>query len=691
MADVTLSFVGPDQRLALQAAKRAEDAAGGVPGNIDELIAERIDPKVGEANDAADLAGRYANANTDADIPGAAPGERGARYWASLVSAIFTRKVTTGKWVWVQRDRYGRLLDGSINRETGLYAPTFTKRLLANLPTITIGPAKVSARIGARFLSAERDRYGRLLGGWDGVLRGRYIPKLLRPGGGDVYAQIDKALADAASAKAGVNPRIGQLRALHYRSVKPRAATIPKITQTSNSTPTITTGSTLPYTDARLTWAHGVSVQNNPGGGAPFNTANINGWITAPGAPRSAGSAWSLRFLTDSPVFEVQVGDWNGASSWAIEVDGERLAPATVAQFTNAGGNRYLRVDFSDDVQSFVTGPTIAAGGSGYAIGDELTVVGGTNNGRPLIAVVTGLGASGAVSTVYVKDFGAYTAFPAAGAATTTNGAGTGATLTLSGTAYSGHTTRRARRVEIWNSSGKTVGLRVPPLATVQPWPVAGPRLFAITDSYGDTFAFYPGGGYPFRIGQRLGIEDVWVNGRGGTGFLATNNNTQSTFRQRLQDMSYVMPANPLTPVILFVQASINDSPSTAVDLQAEVLAFWTEAFTTAAYANVYFVQTGILRSSGSTPADDRNAAVKAGFEAAQALYDPLKKRSTFVETRGAAFDLLTVGGKSGATTGAGNTDFYNASDGAHPTQDGHDFLGDLFAMRLLAAIQSWS
>ncbi|OYZ07826.1 MAG: hypothetical protein B7Y36_18725, partial [Novosphingobium sp. 28-62-57] len=37
---------------------------------------------VADANDAATLSGLYANANTDADIPGAAPGERGAKYFA---------------------------------------------------------------------------------------------------------------------------------------------------------------------------------------------------------------------------------------------------------------------------------------------------------------------------------------------------------------------------------------------------------------------------------------------------------------------------------------------------------------------------------------------------------------------------------------------------------------------------------
>lgn len=41
---------------------------------------------VADAEEAAALSGQYANANTDADISGAAPGERGAKYWSTVAS-----------------------------------------------------------------------------------------------------------------------------------------------------------------------------------------------------------------------------------------------------------------------------------------------------------------------------------------------------------------------------------------------------------------------------------------------------------------------------------------------------------------------------------------------------------------------------------------------------------------------------
>ncbi|MFN3456926.1 MAG: hypothetical protein ACK4Z8_05045 [Novosphingobium sp.] len=43
---------------------------------------------VADAEEAAALSGQYANANTDADISGAAPGDRGAKYWAGRSAAI---------------------------------------------------------------------------------------------------------------------------------------------------------------------------------------------------------------------------------------------------------------------------------------------------------------------------------------------------------------------------------------------------------------------------------------------------------------------------------------------------------------------------------------------------------------------------------------------------------------------------
>lgn len=74
---------------------------------------------------------------------------------------------------------------------------------------------------------------------------------------------------------------------------------------------------------------------------------------------------------------------------------------------------------------------TIAAGGSSYAVNDELTVSGGTQT-QQAIFIVTAV-SGGAVTAVTPKatQRGAYTVLPANPASTTTGGSGSGCTLTV--------------------------------------------------------------------------------------------------------------------------------------------------------------------------------------------------------------------------------------------------------------------
>lgn len=74
------------------------------------------------------------------------------------------------------------------------------------------------------------------------------------------------------------------------------------------------------------------------------------------------------------------------------------------------------------------TGGSVAAGGTGYSVGNILTIVGGTSNIAALFQV-TGVSA-GAVTTIQLVTSGAYSVKPSSPAATT-GGAGTGCTITL--------------------------------------------------------------------------------------------------------------------------------------------------------------------------------------------------------------------------------------------------------------------
>jgi len=282
---------------------------------------------------------------------------------------------------------------------------------------------------------------------------------------------------------------------------------------------------------------------------------------------------------------------------------------------------------------------------------------------------------------------GAYTALPGAGAATTTSGGGAGATVTLTANHNSGHTTRRMRRIEVMMGNASFRGLRIGTNDLVRPWPISGARLMVFGDSYVEgSFADYPGGVYAHRIGHRLGIDDVWQSGVGSTGFLAAPA-PKVAYRARIADIVGNAPADPSTPYLVLVQGSINDGDQSPANLQAEVTAFWSALF--AALPNAFFIQTGILRGPSNNPSDALHAAVKAGFQAAQAIADAAASRSGFIETR-SVFAMMTVGGRAGAPTGTGSTDYYIGDDGAHPTQSGHDMLGDAWALDIVSLIKAW-
>lgn len=79
--------------------------------------------------------------------------------------------------------------------------------------------------------------------------------------------------------------------------------------------------------------------------------------------------------------------------------------------------------------------PTISAAGTGYAAGDYVYFSGGTNNSQAATIKVLTVSA-GAIVTYDIVDRGSYIAVPSGAIATTTSGAGNGATFTATWTTY---------------------------------------------------------------------------------------------------------------------------------------------------------------------------------------------------------------------------------------------------------------
>lgn len=81
--------------------------------------------------------------------------------------------------------------------------------------------------------------------------------------------------------------------------------------------------------------------------------------------------------------------------------------------------------------QGTVLSETIATAGTGYAVNDTVTVLGGVYGTSPATYTVTSIGASGAVTGLTRTNSGSYTSTPTNNVSTSTNGGGTGLTLAL--------------------------------------------------------------------------------------------------------------------------------------------------------------------------------------------------------------------------------------------------------------------
>jgi hypothetical protein len=94
----------------------------------------------------------------------------------------------------------------------------------------------------------------------------------------------------------------------------------------------------------------------------------------------------------------------------------------TLSAPTTSGG-----VQATASVTMFISTATVSAGGSGYLVGDVLTISGGTGTGGTLtVATLSG----SAVATVTITNAGIFTALPS-NPVSVTGGTGTGATFTL--------------------------------------------------------------------------------------------------------------------------------------------------------------------------------------------------------------------------------------------------------------------
>ncbi|MCE7071027.1 SGNH/GDSL hydrolase family protein [Dyadobacter sp. CY327] len=193
--------------------------------------------------------------------------------------------------------------------------------------------------------------------------------------------------------------------------------------------------------------------------------------------------------------------------------------------------------------------------------------------------------------------------------------------------------------------------------------PTTGKRVVFVGDSFTETTgATFAPNGYARVAGDFLGVKDVVASGVGGTGY--TNNaSTKYTFLQRLQDWTTNDP-----DMVVFA-GGINDANDALLEPAVSVVLRETRRILPAVPILVLGAWSGSSGPSATIIGVENK--IKA---AVTAINDPyIRFIPVSTDTRGA---WISGTGRVGAPNGTGNSDIYTSSDGIHPANEGHFYLG---------------
>ena len=130
--------------------------------------------------------------------------------------------------------------------------------------------------------------------------------------------------------------------------------------------------------------------------------------------------------MNSASVAGVITGSISGTTLTVSGVSSGTIYPGQTITGTGVTANTIINSLGSGTVLSY----TIATGGTGYAVNDTVTVLGGVYGNSPATYTVAAV-TSGVVTSLTATYPGQYTSTPSNNASTSTSGAGTGLTLTL--------------------------------------------------------------------------------------------------------------------------------------------------------------------------------------------------------------------------------------------------------------------
>ena len=417
-----------------------------------------------------------------------------------------------------------------------------------------------------------------------------------------------------------------------------------------------------------LAWRHTTPVDRGSGfygnGHVSFGTVGVT----------MDGNIGSVCFYTDAPVIEAKLryaATGSDRGKIGLRVDDQEVSvthsESDVIYLPRYQQTDLLKIDFGSDAKvGAAIGASVSAGGSGHAVGDILTLTGGTFSTAAKLKVLSVT--AGAVTAATVLEPGSYTAQPTNPVSVgSTTGAGTGATFTLTWGAK--NSVRRERKIELFFSRDTWFqGLNVGQYDTVRPASACGPRVVLIGDSIPSGFHTYrPQASFAAQAMAMLGVEDWWVSGLPGTGWL-TASGSSVKLRDRLST-----DINPLkADLIVIAGFGYNDNAQSASPLQTEVET--TLSALLAANPMSYVVHIGsFIGNSTGTPSSALRTAIATAYT------------NVADTTRCKFYDPVSLGWFTGGvggpfSAGTGNAGFFESSDAIHPHQEGHNHLATLTA-----------
>jgi hypothetical protein len=381
-------------------------------------------------------------------------------------------------------------------------------------------PGGEQARIDDTYSGGTAVNYVRLRG------RAAGAGPIVYVGGSDTNTTLNLASAGTGSVTIGTNSGgttqmqiANTASAVNYVQVTGAATTSAPIISAQGSDANVT----LQYV-SKGTGQHIFATRGGTGQFRILDTASAVNYATVTGSAAGAAPVFSVAG-TDTNISQVFQPKGTGAIDLAAGSSGVNISNGgTVTAITRTvQGSLYTSVPSlaisapttAGGVQATAaanlgaTAVAIAGGGTGYTVGDTLTIVGGTGTAAQL---TVGTVSSGVITAVSIAvQNGVYSVFPTS-PVSVTGGTGSGATFNISGGILSTFT--------ITNAGS---GYVEQPTVTFSGGGGSGAAAYAavgsgtVVRSLGSSLSFYTPGGEQFRVFDTGATADAYIAFKGAT------------------------------------------------------------------------------------------------------------------------------------------------------------------------------